>query len=120
MVTLVLLLLLDAGVADHFAEDDAHALEIARSIMAGLNIPPAAAAAATDSSSSGSAAQTAGVSETVAQEPLFGPDDMGSVIPTDPKRPFDVRKVTHHTIIFNHLYLVKHMLLYCCCEKCKV
>eukprot|EP00953_Heterococcus_sp_UTEX-ZZ885_P030792 16235-Heterococcus_DN1.PRE.1 len=84
-----------AGVADHFAEDDAHALEIARSIMAGLNIPTAftaAAAAVTESSSSGSAAQTAGVSKIVCQEPLFGPDDMGSVIPTDPKRPFDVRK----------------------------
>eukprot|EP00953_Heterococcus_sp_UTEX-ZZ885_P030788 16234-Heterococcus_DN1.PRE.2 len=90
-----------AGVADHFAEDDAHALEIARSIMAGLNIPTATAAAATDSSSSGSAAQTAGVSEAVCQEPLFGPDDMGSVIPTDPKRPFDVRKQQYRQLQYH-------------------
>ena len=78
------------GVADHFAEDDTHALEIARSIMAGLNVKAAAG-------SSDGASSHAGVSETVCQETLFGPDDMGSVIPADPKRPFDVRKVTHHT-----------------------
>jgi 3-methylcrotonyl-CoA carboxylase beta subunit len=97
LLLLLLLLLRYAGVADHFAEDDLHALEIARSIMAGLNITATAAAATTNSNSSGSVAQAASVSEAVCQEPLFGPDDMGSVIPMDPKRPFDVRKVIRHT-----------------------
>ncbi|KAG5189137.1 putative propionyl-CoA carboxylase [Tribonema minus] len=66
-----------SGVADHYAEDDAHALEIARGIVAGLNAPGAAAASAA----------------AAYDEPLYGPHDMGAVVPVDPKRPFDVRKV---------------------------
>lgn len=33
------------------------------------------------------------------EEPLFDPGELGSIIPTDPKKPFDVRKVIFITVI---------------------
>ena len=73
--------------ADHFAEDDHHALEIARNIVAGLNLNRK------NSSVTGVPSQQQQQAKTF-EEPLYGPDDMGAVVPLDAKRPFDVRKVT--------------------------
>ncbi|MCC6160031.1 MAG: methylcrotonoyl-CoA carboxylase [Deltaproteobacteria bacterium] len=65
-----------SGVADHFAENDAHALAIARRIVANLNrrksIPLAVRAP---------------------RPPLHDPEELYGVIPADPRVPYDVREV---------------------------
>jgi acetyl-CoA carboxylase carboxyltransferase component len=65
-----------SGVADYFADDDHHALEIARSIVENLNIrkfmpadivPP--------------------------DDPLYDPAEIYGIIPHDPRKPFDIREI---------------------------
>ncbi len=65
-----------SGVADHFAQDDHHALAIARQIVGRLNRVKA---------------MTLDVAEPRA--PLFPPDDLYGVINADIKKPYDVREV---------------------------
>ena len=65
-----------SGVADHFAEDDAHALEIARSLMANLG---------------GAKALPAGRAEP--EEPAFEPKEIYGAVPADVREPYDVREV---------------------------
>ncbi|WP_291993738.1 carboxyl transferase domain-containing protein [Candidatus Accumulibacter sp. ACC003] len=65
-----------SGVADHYAENDAHALAIARRIVGNLNWrkrPPLA------------------LSEP--RPPLYPAEELYGVIPTDTKKPFDVREI---------------------------
>ncbi|PKO37440.1 MAG: methylcrotonoyl-CoA carboxylase [Betaproteobacteria bacterium HGW-Betaproteobacteria-6] len=65
-----------SGVVDHLAENDAHALAIARRIVKDLNWkkqPP--------------------VSLTVPSEPAYAAEELYGVIPTDAKKPFDVREI---------------------------
>lgn len=65
-----------SGVADHFAEDDRHALEIARGIVGHFNrrkVLPVA------------------VRET--REPLYPADELYGIVPKDTRRPFDIREV---------------------------
>ena len=65
-----------SGVADHFAENDAHALSIARDIVASLNRnKPMPLALRTPS------------------EPLYPAEELYGVIPQDTRRPFDIREV---------------------------
>ncbi|MFN4289826.1 MAG: carboxyl transferase domain-containing protein [Permianibacter sp.] len=65
-----------SGVTDHYAQNDQHALQLARQIVANLNsvkqIPLA-------------------VKEPRA--PLYAPEEIYGVIPTDSKKPFDIREV---------------------------
>ncbi len=65
-----------SGVADHYAENDAHALAIARDIVGHLNrtkpMPLALRAP---------------------QEPNYPADELYGVIPQDTRRPFDIREV---------------------------
>jgi len=65
-----------SGVTDHYAENDAHALALARRIVANLNRvkPP-------------------GLALREASEPLCDPQELYGVIPADPRKPFDVREV---------------------------
>ncbi|MCU0868517.1 MAG: methylcrotonoyl-CoA carboxylase [Burkholderiales bacterium] len=65
-----------SGVADHYALDDAHALEIARRIVGHLNHVKHVAA---------------DVREPVA--PLYPAHELHGVIPTDARKPFDVREI---------------------------
>ena len=65
-----------SGVADHFAEDDAHALEIARSIVANLG-----------------SEKTLPVGRTEPEDPAFDPREIYGVIPDDVRQPYDVREV---------------------------
>lgn len=65
-----------SGVTDHLAETDAHALGIARRIVADLG----------------------GVKRTLLDlrppvEPLFAPSGIGGVVPADAREPYDVREV---------------------------
>jgi len=65
-----------SGVADHLAENDGHALLIARRIVANLArrpvpLPPVDAV----------------------EEPLYDPEELYGVIPQDTRKPYDVREV---------------------------
>jgi 3-methylcrotonyl-CoA carboxylase beta subunit len=65
-----------SGVADHLAENDAHALAIARRIVANLNRqrPPQPPRGAVE-------------------EPVYDPAEIYGIIPVDTRKPYDVREV---------------------------
>jgi 3-methylcrotonyl-CoA carboxylase beta subunit len=65
-----------SGVADQMAENDAHALGLARAAVAALNRRKA-------------------VSLKIASpvEPLLDPEDLYGIVSADPKKPFDVRQI---------------------------
>jgi 3-methylcrotonyl-CoA carboxylase beta subunit len=65
-----------SGVADHYAEDDAHALAIVRRIVANLNWR-----------------KEPGVALSPPREPRYAADELYGVIPVDSKKPFDIREV---------------------------
>jgi 3-methylcrotonyl-CoA carboxylase beta subunit len=65
-----------SGVADHFAADDRHALGIARGIVANLNY-----------------IKQISVEVKPSREPLYPPDEIYGVVPTDGRRPYDVREI---------------------------
>jgi 3-methylcrotonyl-CoA carboxylase beta subunit len=65
-----------SGVADHLAQDDAHALGIARRIVANLNRTP-----------------PAGPRREPVAEPDFDPAELHGIVPRDPRKPYDVREV---------------------------
>jgi 3-methylcrotonyl-CoA carboxylase beta subunit len=65
-----------SGVADHYAENDLHALEIARGIVRHLN-----------------RRKQLPVTVQEPSEPLYSPQELYGVIPKDTRRPFDIREV---------------------------
>ncbi len=65
-----------SGVCDHLAENDQHALSIARRIVANLNWK-----------------KTIGLELATPEEPLYAPEEIYGVIPTDTRKPYDVREV---------------------------
>ncbi len=65
-----------SGVADHFAVNDAHALTIARRIVAHLNL-----------------SKQVTLDMVPPREPVYSPEELGGVIPTDNRKPYDVREV---------------------------
>ncbi|HYE01453.1 MAG TPA: carboxyl transferase domain-containing protein, partial [Alphaproteobacteria bacterium] len=65
-----------SGVTDHYAVNDQHALSIARRIVANLN-----------------RVKRPSVSLAAPVEPLYDPQELYGVIPTDTRKPFDVREV---------------------------
>ena len=70
-----------SGVADHLADDDAHALRILRAIVATLG---------PGLKGSGAARPWA---VAPAEEPAVDPAELYGVVPTDPRTPYDVREV---------------------------
>src|SRR5512142_853783 len=64
-----------SGVADHFTENDQHALQIARDILAHLNRK-----------------KSLPVATQVPSEPLYSADDIYGIVPKDTRRPFDIRE----------------------------
>jgi 3-methylcrotonyl-CoA carboxylase beta subunit len=70
-----------SGVTDHLAENDEHALEIARDIVSFLNRKAA--------TSTGRIA---------IEEPLYDPQELAGIIPTDGRKPFDIREVIARTV----------------------
>eukprot|EP01103_Thecamoeba_quadrilineata_P002969 TRINITY_DN12809_c0_g1_i1.p1 TRINITY_DN12809_c0_g1~~TRINITY_DN12809_c0_g1_i1.p1 ORF type:complete len:562 (+),score=105.41 TRINITY_DN12809_c0_g1_i1:153-1688(+) len=62
-----------SGVTDHFAQNDHHALQIARRIFANLPSPS--------------------IPEKTWDEPLYSPEELGGIIPVDKRKNFDVRKI---------------------------
>lgn len=67
-----------SGVADHYAENDEHALLIARELVANLSL---------------SRQQRGALAVKDPRPPLYSSEDLYSIIPQDPKRPYDVREV---------------------------
>ncbi len=65
-----------SGVADHYAQNDQHALAIARRIVKNLN-----------------RGKSPGVTLAEPREPLYAPEEVGGVIPNDVRKPYDVREV---------------------------
>lgn len=65
-----------SGVTDHLAENDEHALEITRDIVAHLNRPKLKAP-----------------EHVSPEEPLYDPKEILGIIPPDFKKPFDIREV---------------------------
>ena len=65
-----------SGVADHLAENDAHALYLARRIVANLN-------------------RTKPVSLALGhgEEPIYDPEEIYGIVPTDTRKPYDVREI---------------------------
>jgi 3-methylcrotonyl-CoA carboxylase beta subunit len=65
-----------SGVADHLAEDDRHALELARRAVANLNrVPPVR------------------LQRREPREPLYPGGELYGVVPPNPRSPFDVREI---------------------------
>ncbi|HEV2063477.1 MAG TPA: carboxyl transferase domain-containing protein [Thermoanaerobaculia bacterium] len=65
-----------SGVADHFAEDDAHAIDIARSLVGNLG-----------------GGKTLPADLASPEEPAYDPKEIYGVLPADPRQPYDVREV---------------------------
>ena len=73
-----------SGVVDHLAEDDAHALQIVRSIVATLPPPPSAEERAQRASRN---------QGSTVEEPVKDPAELYDVVPADTRTPYDVREV---------------------------
>ncbi|TAG49200.1 MAG: methylcrotonoyl-CoA carboxylase [Betaproteobacteria bacterium] len=65
-----------SGVVDHLAQNDSHALGIARSVVANLG-----------------ANQRAEIATVASRAPLYDAKELYSIIPTDTRKPFDIREV---------------------------
>jgi len=65
-----------SGVADYLAEDDAHALALARRAIANLNRQ-----------------RPTSVQWQAPEDPAFDPDELLEVVPADPRTPYDIREV---------------------------
>ena len=65
-----------SGVADYLADDDPHALALARQIIRGLGVAPAP-----------------NISLREPEEPVLSGDEVMGIVPADPKIPYDVREI---------------------------
>jgi len=65
-----------SGVADHLADNDEHALELVRRAVSGLNRQ-----------------RPAGVLRQPPEPPAFDPEELLGIVPSDPRKPFDIREV---------------------------
>ena len=65
-----------SGVTDHYAEDDAHALGICRRIVTNLN-----------------RAKRPTIQVVEPKEPLYDAEELYGIVPTDIRKPYDVREV---------------------------
>ena len=65
-----------SGVADYFAEDDGHALQIARTIMTSLN-----------------SAKQLPADVTTPEDPAYDPAELYGIVNTDTRKPYEVRDI---------------------------
>ncbi|MDA7990489.1 MAG: methylcrotonoyl-CoA carboxylase [Gammaproteobacteria bacterium] len=65
-----------SGVADHLADDDAHALDIARRIIANLG-----------------RAKKAELQTRAPAPPRYPAEELRGIVPPDPRKPFDIRQI---------------------------
>ncbi|MEY4615754.1 MAG: hypothetical protein RJB66_714 [Pseudomonadota bacterium] len=79
-----------SGVTDHFAENDEHAIEIARSIVAHLNLQ-----------------KKVKLKTLPIEEPAYPIEELYGVIPADARKPFDVREVIARIVDGSRLHEFK-------------
>ena len=79
-----------SGVTDHLADDDAHALAIARDIVKNLNRPAAMQLATREPAT-----------------PLYAAEDLYGIIPQDTRYPYDVREVIARLVDGSELHEFK-------------
>jgi len=65
-----------SGVTDHYAQNDAHALGLARKVVASLN-----------------RVKNPNIAMREAKEPLYPIEELYGIVPTDLRKPFDIREV---------------------------
>jgi 3-methylcrotonyl-CoA carboxylase beta subunit len=65
-----------SGVADHYAENDRHALHLARVAVSHLNRQ-----------------KPANLCRITSREPLYDSKELNGIVPADPRKPFDIREV---------------------------
>src|SRR3990167_8559803 len=65
-----------SGVADYMAENDSHALELARKLVSQLNHP-----------------QPTTLTRIESREPLYAAKELNGIIPADPRKPVDIREI---------------------------
>ena len=65
-----------SGVADHFAENDAHALHLARVSVGNLN-----------------RVKNPAIKRIETREPLYNCKELNGILPSDPRKPFDIREI---------------------------
>ncbi|MFO8110587.1 MAG: carboxyl transferase domain-containing protein [Thermoplasmata archaeon] len=65
-----------SGVADHYAVDDHHAIQITRDVMENLNRP-----------------EKTSLDYKKPEEPIYDPSEIYGIIPADSRKPFEVREV---------------------------
>lgn len=65
-----------SGVADHYAENDAHALHLARTTVSNLN-----------------RTKNPTIKRIEPLEPLYDCKELNGIIPSDPRKPFDIREI---------------------------
>ena len=70
-----------SGVTDHLADNDEHALEIARDIVSHLN-----------------RREPTFCQRQAIEEPLYDPSEIAGILPTDLRKPFDAREVIARTV----------------------
>ncbi len=70
-----------SGVTDHLADNDEHALEIAREILAHLNRKSPSA-----------------IERLTPEDPLYDPKEIAGILPTDLRKPFDIREIIARTV----------------------
>jgi 3-methylcrotonyl-CoA carboxylase beta subunit len=80
-----------SGVVDHLADNDAHALEVMRSMVGTLGPLPSAAAE----------------DRADPEDPAEDPSELYDVVPTDVRRPYDVREVVRRIVDGSRLHEFK-------------
>jgi 3-methylcrotonyl-CoA carboxylase beta subunit len=65
-----------SGVADHFAENDSHALYLARQVVANLGLT-----------------KPMRLKTASPEQPLYDPNEIYGIVPSDTRKPYDVREV---------------------------
>ncbi len=65
-----------SGVSDHYAQNDAHAIEILRNIVENLEAP-----------------RRYPLARQTPEPPAYDPEEIYGILPTDPRKPFEIREV---------------------------
>jgi 3-methylcrotonyl-CoA carboxylase beta subunit len=81
-----------SGVADHFAEDDAHAIQILRNIVESL----------------GQSSIVSRQSSFPVEDPLYPAEDLYSLVPADPRQPMAMREVLARVVDGSKFQEFKH------------
>ena len=79
-----------SGVADHYAENDAHALALARDVLAHLN-----------------RRKTVPLQLAPPREPLYAADEIYGIVPRDSRIPFDIREIIARIVDGSELHEFK-------------